>query len=187
LFKRPHVALSESVSKAAGISQWKQIEGGNYAVGEFTTQLWGWKKPRRFIAVRERVREKKMAVGRKLLEVPGYTFRIFVTNRDEDPLSLWRDYNGRAVIEQRIEELKAELAADGFCSEGLLRHRIGVPGGALHFQSAESLPEGHRTQGPLPAASDATKRRVFGRGHPRHGSPKGGPPFVHRMGRLRKT
>ena len=56
-----------------------------------------------------------MAVGRKLLEVPGYTFRIFVTNRDEDPLVLWRDYNGRAVIEQRIEELKAELAADGFC------------------------------------------------------------------------
>ncbi len=56
-----------------------------------------------------------MAVGRKLLEVPGYTFRIFVTNRQEDPLVLWRDYNGRATIEQRIEELKAELAADGFC------------------------------------------------------------------------
>ncbi len=103
---------------AAAIPQWKQIEGGNYAVGEFTTQLWGWKKPRRFIAVRERVRESKMAVGRKLLEVPGYTFRIFVTNRDEDPLILWRDYNGRAVIEQRIEELKAELAADGFCMKG---------------------------------------------------------------------
>ena len=27
----------------------------------------------------------------------------------------WRDYNQRAVIEQRIEELKAELNADGFC------------------------------------------------------------------------
>jgi hypothetical protein len=93
----------------------RESEGGNYAVGEFTTQLWGWKKPRRFIVVRERVRESKMAVGRKLLEVPGYTFRIFVTNRQEDPLVLWRDYNGRATIEQRIEELKAELAADGFC------------------------------------------------------------------------
>lgn len=100
---------------AAGLSQWREVEGGNYAVSEFTTQLWGWKKPRRFIVVRERVRESKMAVGRKLLEVPGYTFRIFVTNREEDPLVLWRDYNGRATIEQRIEELKAELAADGFC------------------------------------------------------------------------
>jgi hypothetical protein len=100
---------------AASIGQWTEIEGGHYSVGEFTTQLLGWKKPRRFVVVRERVRENKMAVGRKLLEVPGYTFRIFVTNRAETPLVLWRDYNGRALIEQRIEELKAELAADGFC------------------------------------------------------------------------
>jgi transposase len=28
---------------------------------------------------------------------------------------LWRDYNGRACVEQRIEELKHDLAADGFC------------------------------------------------------------------------
>ena len=27
----------------------------------------------------------------------------------------WRDYNGRACVEQRIEELKHDLAADGFC------------------------------------------------------------------------
>jgi hypothetical protein len=54
-------------------------------------------------------------VGRKLLDVPGYTFRIFATNRSEDALTLWRDYNQRAIIEQRIEELKAELNADGFC------------------------------------------------------------------------
>ena len=33
----------------------------------------------------------------------------------EDALVLWRDYNQRAIIEQRIEELKAELNADGFC------------------------------------------------------------------------
>jgi len=30
-------------------------------------------------------------------------------------LLLWRDYNGRACMEQRIEELKHDLAADGFC------------------------------------------------------------------------
>lgn len=116
---------------AAGLSQWQQIEGGNYAVGEFTTQLWGWKKPRHFIAVRERVRESKMAVGRQLLEVPGYTFRIFVTNRDEEPLVLWRDYNDRATIEQRIEELKAELAADGFCMKILFATETAFL--AVHF------------------------------------------------------
>jgi hypothetical protein len=33
----------------------------------------------------------------------------------EGALELWRDYNGRACVEQRIKELKHDLAADGFC------------------------------------------------------------------------
>lgn len=60
-------------------------------------------------------RQDKSAVGRRLIEAPGYTYRVLVTNRDEDPVSLWRDYNQRACVEQRIEELKNDLAADGFC------------------------------------------------------------------------
>jgi hypothetical protein len=67
------------------------------------------------VVVRERVREAKAAVGRRLLDVPGYTFRVWVTNRSESAVELWRDYNGRACVEQRIEELKHDLAADGFC------------------------------------------------------------------------
>ena len=54
-------------------------------------------------------------MGRLLLDVPGYTFGLRVTNRTESPVELWRDYNGRATVEQRIEELKNNLAADGFC------------------------------------------------------------------------
>ena len=98
----------------AGIPIWKAVDE-DYAVGEFCAKLQGWSQERRFVVVRERIRESKEAVGRKLLEVPGYTFRVFVTNRTDDPLDLWRDYNQRAVIEQRIEEIKAELHADGFC------------------------------------------------------------------------
>ena len=30
---------------------------------------------------------------------------------------LWRDYNQRATVEQRIEELKNEVHADGFCTK----------------------------------------------------------------------
>jgi len=59
---------------AAALRQWSQIEGGNYAVGEFTYQLWGWKKPRRFIVVRERVREKKMAVAASSWRCPATPF-----------------------------------------------------------------------------------------------------------------
>ena len=45
------------------------------------------------------------------------TARIWVTNRIEDPMVLGRDYNGRATIEQRLEELKNDLAADDFCTQ----------------------------------------------------------------------
>lgn len=102
--------------QAAALRDWQAVDE-QYAVGGFTAQLMGWSAPRRFVVVRETIREGKAAVGRKLIDVPGYTFRIWATNRTDDPLALWRDYNGRATIEQRIEELKHDLAADGFCTQ----------------------------------------------------------------------
>lgn len=100
--------------QAASIANSKEIDE-DYACGEFNLQLYGWTKARRFVVIRERIREKKASLGRKLIDVPGYTFRIFVTNRTEDPLFLWRHYNGRADMENRIAELKEDLAADDFC------------------------------------------------------------------------
>ncbi len=114
----PYVVVARLTSnlkrRCAGIKGWTVIDE-YHAAGEFTVQLFGWTQTRRFVVVRERIRETKAAVGRRLLDVPGYTFRVWVTNRSESPLELWRDYNGRACIEQRIEELKHDLAADGFC------------------------------------------------------------------------
>jgi hypothetical protein len=37
------------------------------------------------VVIREQLRETKRSLGRKLLEVPGYTFRVFLTNRAEAP------------------------------------------------------------------------------------------------------
>ena len=102
--------------RAAAIRDWQAVDE-HYAVSEFTAHLLGWSVARRFVVVRETVREGKAAVGRKLIDVPGYTFRIWATNRSDEPLGLWRDYNGRATIEQRIEELKNDLAADDFCTQ----------------------------------------------------------------------
>lgn len=96
--------------------RWREI-GHRYAVGSFTAKLYGWKDTRRFIVVRETEREDNDAVGRRLIEVPGYTFRIWVTNRSEAPEVLWRDYNQRATIEQRIDELKNDMNAGGFCAK----------------------------------------------------------------------
>jgi len=100
--------------EAARVQTWRALDE-TYAVGEFRLKLLGWDRERRFVVVREQLRETRRSLGRKLLEVPGYTFRIFVTNRAEAPEEIWRDYNQRACIEQRIEELKSDLAADDFC------------------------------------------------------------------------
>lgn len=102
--------------RAASIQNWSVVDE-HCAVGEFTARLQGWSQERRFVVVRERVREDKAAVGRKLIDVPGYTFRVWVTNRPDAGLELWRDYNQRACVEQRIEELKNDLSAQGFCTQ----------------------------------------------------------------------
>ena len=61
------------------------------------------------------MREGRDSVGRKLIDVPGYTFRVFVTSCSDSPEGIWRDYNRRADMENRIAELKHDLGADGFC------------------------------------------------------------------------
>jgi hypothetical protein len=155
---------------AAALKDWTPLDA-YYSAASFRLKLHGWSQERRFVVIREMEREDKSAVGRRLIDVPGYTYRVFVTNRDEDPVTLWRDYNQRACIEQRIEELKNDLAADGFCMKQLthppphggfalraacgclshllpadsaLRHRSRVPERALRVQPAEPLPASHR-------------------------------------------
>jgi hypothetical protein len=100
--------------QAQRVEQWTELDA-HYAVGEFRLQLLGWQSERRFVVIRERIREDRHSVGRKLIDVPGYTFRIFVTSRSDAPEEIWRDYNRRAEVENRIAELKYDLGADSFC------------------------------------------------------------------------
>jgi hypothetical protein len=107
--------LTKWVKRAAQrVEQWRELDE-NFAVGEFRLCLHGWKVERRFVVVRERVREDRDSVGRKLIDVPGYTFRVFATSCPDAPEEIWRDYNQRADMENRIAELKHDLGADGFC------------------------------------------------------------------------
>ncbi len=66
--------------------------------------------------VREEVAVRADARGRALLQVPGYRFHAVVTTLTSPPEEVWRTYNGRADIENRIKELKYAFGADGFCS-----------------------------------------------------------------------
>jgi hypothetical protein len=67
-------------------------------VGEFRLQLLGWHAERRFIVVRERIRESRHSAGRKLIDVPGYTFRIFVTSQTQTAVEVWHDYKQWADV-----------------------------------------------------------------------------------------
>jgi len=109
------VALTPRLKRqCASIKDWTSIDA-DLAVAQLHLQLWGWSKARRFVVVRQRIRDDQPTRGRRLLEVPGYTFRIWVTNRSDSAQDLWADYNGRSCVEQRIEELKHDLGVHGFC------------------------------------------------------------------------
>jgi hypothetical protein len=98
----------------AAIGQWQPFAPGLEA-GETTYCAHGWSAPRRLVVVRELLDERPEARGRKLLEVPGYTFHVLVTTLGHDPMATWRFYNSRAESENRIKELKEDFGADGFC------------------------------------------------------------------------
>jgi hypothetical protein len=84
---------------------------------------------RRMVVMRQRIEKRPEAGGKLLLEVPGYRFQGFVTNLPGhlSGLEVWRRYNGRADIENRIKELGEQfgikrLACDGFWATEAIHH-----------------------------------------------------------------
>ncbi len=111
------VRMQRPVQRAiAGLEDWRSF-GRGVEVSELSWQPFTWKAPRRLVVVRERLAERPDAAGRRLFDIPGYTFHAVVTNLSLPPEEVWRFYNGRADCENRIKELKLDFAADGFCLE----------------------------------------------------------------------
>ena len=173
----PYVVVARLTStlkrKCAGIKDWTTMDE-HHAAGEFTVKLFGWSKERRFVVVRGRIRETKAAVGRLLIDVPGYTFRVWVTNRSEGTLELWRDYNGRACVEQRIRGVEARSGRRRVLPAPVLCDGVGVPGGFVHVQPAEPRPTPDDPRRAVSAAGDVAcggvpVRRGAGRNGPRRG------------------
>ena len=157
LRKLPYIVVARMtkwVKRAAQrVESWTILDE-NYAAGEFRLKLHGWDVERRFVVIRERVRESRASVGRKLIDVPGYTFRVFVTSETAAPAEIWRDYNRRADMENRIAELKHDLGAHGFCmkqffaTEAAFRSVLLLFNLLAEFQRAAGLPS-YREPGTL--------------------------------------
>lgn len=71
----------------------------------------------RLVVLRQRIAERPHAGGKQLLEVPGYKFQALRTNLPPtvSALEVWRRYNGRADIENRIKELGTQFGLKGLC------------------------------------------------------------------------
>ena len=93
---------------------WQTTEVPGIEVQELATPEVG----RRIIVIRQRIRDRPNAGGRLLLDVPGYRFQALATNLPltVDPLNVWRRYNGRADIENRIKELGSQFGIKGLCA-----------------------------------------------------------------------
>jgi len=94
--------------------QWTRIDRG-LEVAETRYLAPSWTHSRRLVVVRERIAERPDAKGRRLFDLPGYTFRTVVTTLELPAIEVWRFYNGRADCENRLKELKHDYGADGFC------------------------------------------------------------------------
>ena len=79
-----------------------------------------WKKPRRMVIVRQRIKERPNAPGKQLSlfaeeEIHrSFRYSAYVTNLKLAPAEVWRLYRGRADAENRIKELKYDFGFDSF-------------------------------------------------------------------------
>ena len=106
---------------------WQKTEIDGLEVQEVEGEAVG----RRLILVRQRIAQRPQAGGKVLLEVPGYRFQALWTNLPSafDPLAVWRRYNGRADIENRLKELGQQfgikrLAARSFWATEAMHHLV---------------------------------------------------------------
>ena len=97
-----------------GISQWRPF-GAGLEVASIPYQAYKWGHPRRLVVVREEIRARPEARGRRLFDMPEYTVHAVITSLADTPEDVWRFYNGRADSENRLKELKYDYGADGFC------------------------------------------------------------------------
>ena len=136
--------------------------------------------------VRELIQSKKPAVGRKLIDLPGYVFRVFVTNRSDAALEIWRDYNRRAGVECRIDELKNELAADRFCLRSFFATESAFL--AVLFSFKERVPARHRSSAQdLQTTGHTAFRSFYLWRHPRSKRASPGTAHVQKLGGVTRS
>lgn len=79
--------------------------GSSLAFASFSYQPINWEKPHRFVVVRKPLADL-ISPQLSLFTLGSFTYHVYVTNLELEPINLWRFYNGRAGVELIIKELK---------------------------------------------------------------------------------
>jgi len=94
-------------------AHWQPTEVAGVTVQEVAGNSPG----RRLVIIRQRIAERPSATGKTLFDLPGYRFQALVTNlpKSVSALQVWRRYNGRADVENRIKELGDQFGIKRLC------------------------------------------------------------------------
>lgn len=94
-------------------AHWQSTEVAGLSVQEVELDQPG----RRLIVVRQKIAERPQAGGKTLFELEGYRFQALMTNLpcSVSALEVWRRYNGRADLENRIKELGEQFGIKRLC------------------------------------------------------------------------
>lgn len=116
----------------------------------------------RLVVLRQRISERPEAGGKKLLEVPGYKFQALRTNLPAtvSALEVWRRYNGRADIENRIKELGAQFGLKSLCCRSFWATEAACHLAICAYNLCVSLQR--RLAQPVRAELTTLRRRLFG-------------------------
>jgi hypothetical protein len=80
----------------------------NWEMAEFEHRLHGWPQARRFVVARRFVQAEEAETT--LFAMGRHIYRAWVTNLTLTPAGIWHFYDGRALMETRIRELREDFA-----------------------------------------------------------------------------
>ena len=98
---------------------WIQVDDGIEICNKMY-QASTWKKPRRMVIVRQKIKTRPNATGKSLSLFPedeihrNYRYSAYFTNLIIGAVDVWRCYRARGDAENRIKELKYDFGVDSF-------------------------------------------------------------------------
>ena len=107
--------FSGGVKRAvAAVNDWRVLDEDT-SVAKTVFQAKTWQRARRLVLIRQRNRKDDFIRGRELFDDPAYRYQAIFTDLAQPPEAVWRFYRKRAILENKIRELKWDYGIDGFC------------------------------------------------------------------------